>query len=643
MSLEETVNRLVDRFAENDLPRNEEEAKNQVIIPVLEELGWDVYNKRGTSEVEYERPVRHSKAANPDRVDIALHNVEKRKPECVCLVEAKAPGRNLGDHVRQLYLYAMQEAADLCVLTNAREWWFYLPREKAEDRRFARINFAEDNPDQIISELEQFLGRENVLDGTAEDQAREKIKELEDANFLNEELPDIWDEMQSDPNQDLVELIVRETYAEIGLIPSLELVKALLRGESLLNTFSTRDEPKPKPGNKPTPNLNSQPNGQSPGGKSTKPSYIILFGKRHSVERYKDILFKVVEALHNRYEPRLLEMLSENWDDAGWLISSIKEDRKFETRDNISYWVNSRGNAITMLWKSRKLLEEAGSEASDLKVFDEHGQEIATRGSLVLPISDSDSLQEDEQTESVKRRRGRVPTSFTLFGQTHHSRPKRAFPIDLMKLLWDKRSEGFEKLETLSIGKYFSSTIEEIESPSQIGDSSFYLERNRNAIHLLEAAYFLLEALGYKHSDLTIEYHDGVFGPGTKLIPGNEDIEIKGRAPRPISFVLLGEVTSTSSHSHIARSVYDTMFKTHGDRFGEIENHPKNRRTIVSQTPEELDNPRSIGDSGYYVTDDLFSTLKGKNRRLLVCHLVLRALDYSEDDLEIHPDPEPQD
>ncbi len=642
MSLEETVNRLVDRFAKNDLPRNEEEAKNQVIIPILGELGWDVYRKRGTSEVEYERSVRHNKAASPDRIDIALYNVEKRKPICVCLIEAKAPSKNLEDHVKQLYVYAMQEGADLCILTNAREWWLYLPREKAEDRRFARINFAKDNPDQIIGELEQFLGRENVLDGTAEDQARERIKELENLNFLNDELPDIWKEMQSDPNQDLVELITQVTYTEIGLSPSFEQVKALLRRDPFSNIPNPRNESKPRPESKLTLNQKSQPGAQSSGGKSTKPSYIVLFEKQHSIETYKDILFKVVEALHNMYEPRLLETLSENWDDVSWLISSIKEDRKFETRDNISYWVNSRGNHVTIFWKSRKLLKETDNKPGDLRVFNKHGQELDVKGSRVLPILDGDSLQQDEQTESASRKRGPIPTSFTLLGQTHQSRSRAALPVDVMKLVWDDRSGDFEKLKTLSLGKYFSSTIEELDTLAQIGDSDFYLEKNRDAIDLLKAAYFLLEALGYEHSDLAIEYPDGIVGPGTKLIPGNEDIEVEVRAPRPVSFVLLGEMTSTSSHSHIAQSVYDTMFETHGDRFAEIENHPGNRRAIISQTPEELVTPRSIGDSGYYLEAGLFSMKKSLDRRLWTCHQLLGALGYTEDDFEIHPEPETQ-
>ncbi len=258
----------------------------------------------------------------------------------------------------------------------------------------------------------------------------------------------------------------------------------------------------------------------------------------------------------------------------------------------------------------------------------------------------SDSTS-DPQAESTSRKRGPIPTAFTLLGQTHQSKSRLVVPIDMMKLLWADRSGGeradFEKLKTLSLGKYFSSTIEELDSPSQIGDSDFYLEKNRDAIDLLKAAYFLLEALGYEHSDLAIEYPEGVVGPGTKLIPGNEDIEVEVPAPRPISFVLLGEMTSTSSHSHIAQSVYDTMFETHGDRFSGIENHPENRRAIVSQTPEELASPRAIGDSGYYLDVNLFSMKKSLDGRLWTCHQLLGELGYSEDDFEIHPEPEPQD
>ncbi len=394
MSLEDTIRRIADRFVKNDLPGNEEEGKNQVIIPILGELGWDVYNQRGTSEVEYERPVKHSGAKNPDFVDIALHSTKKRNRECVYLVEAKAPKKSLKDHVAQLFKYAVNEGVDLCVLTNAEEWWLYLPLEKGEDRRFAEINFGKDDPDQIVNKLEQFLRRENVLDETAEEAAKERLKALRDVEYLNAELPSTWNKMISDPDQGLVKLIAQRVSARIHLSPDPKQIKDFLQGKPLQD-FPTKSPnksngPQKKPEQKPASKPQPQTGGQDSKKKSSKPSYIVLFGERHSVKTYKDILFKVVEILHNMYEPRLLEILSENWDDVSWLISHKMENRRFEKRDSIPYHVSSHGNFITMLWRSRKLLEETGSKGGDLKVFDEHGQEIDTKGSLVLPISGND-------------------------------------------------------------------------------------------------------------------------------------------------------------------------------------------------------------------------------------------------------------
>ncbi len=384
MSLEDTIRKIADA----SLPGNEEEAKFRAIGPILEDLGWDVRGLNGDLEVEFERAVGPGKGAKQvGRADIALMRVKGQR-ECVCLVEAKAPKAKLEDHVDQLVGYAFHEGADICVLTNSRDWWLYLPREKGQisEKKFASLKI-DDSPDQVADDLERFLGKENLLKGVAEKQAKGRLKALRDADSLNAALPDIWNKMTSGLDQDLVELITRKTYTQIGQSPSLEQIKAFLQGAPLSNLPTSSGTLQKKPEQKPTLSPKPQSTERRIRNKPSKPSYLVLFDERHSVKSHKDILFKVVEVLHNMHKQRLLEVLSENWDNVSSLISYKKENKWFEKRDSSPYQVHSHGNSANIWQKSRKLLEETGNKISDLRVFDEHDQELGIRGHIVTTVS----------------------------------------------------------------------------------------------------------------------------------------------------------------------------------------------------------------------------------------------------------------
>ena len=105
-----TVRERLASVRQRPAPANEEATKFQIIVPVLDDLGWDAYNVRGTDEVRFEHPVGSNRAGG--RVDIALIGI---RDQCACLVEAKAPGTNFDDHVGQLLGYAFHEGVTLCV------------------------------------------------------------------------------------------------------------------------------------------------------------------------------------------------------------------------------------------------------------------------------------------------------------------------------------------------------------------------------------------------------------------------------------------------------------------------------------------------------------------------------------------------
>ena len=220
MALRETLNRISGMNA----PTNEQSTIMQIIQPVLSDLGWDVYN---SNEVEYEYQVSTLKGSG--KVDIALKG---KGGQCVGLVEAKSPRVNLDDYVMQLFRYdASNESGTVCVLTDGLEWRFYLPREKEgnpEERQFARLQLQEDTVEQIAEVLEKFLSRSAVVNGEAQSDAAMTLKQLREKSNIDRRLPEIWQQMLTEPDQELVTWVGKKISDKHGFSPSTEQVAKII-------------------------------------------------------------------------------------------------------------------------------------------------------------------------------------------------------------------------------------------------------------------------------------------------------------------------------------------------------------------------------------------------------------------------------
>ena len=234
-----TLSETLERISKMDVPTSERSTIRQIILPVLSALGWDVDNSNGTHEVRDEYQVSSLKGSG--KVDIALMG---KHSQCVCLVEAKSPGINLDDYVMQLFKYDASNASDtICVLTDGLEWRFYLPREKGspEDRQFARLRLQEDTVEQIADDLRKFLSRSAVVNGEAERNAVESLKQRRRENDISQGLQDIWRKMLTEPDEVLVDRVRRKVSEELMFSVSVEQVSEFLDARIALSQSDHHD------------------------------------------------------------------------------------------------------------------------------------------------------------------------------------------------------------------------------------------------------------------------------------------------------------------------------------------------------------------------------------------------------------------
>ena len=188
----------------NLLTVNEAQTSQGIVLPILNHLGWDIFD---TTEVTPEYSV------SGGRVDFALRIQSVNK----VFLEIKKTSENLDNHQQQLVYYAFQQGVKSAILTNGITWQFYLPLEEGnwEQRRFFTIDLMEQPIDDAIEKFENLLSKNNVESGSAHQKAKSLYEGKQKNKIIKENLPRAWQKLISEPDEMFVELL-NETLERIS-------------------------------------------------------------------------------------------------------------------------------------------------------------------------------------------------------------------------------------------------------------------------------------------------------------------------------------------------------------------------------------------------------------------------------------------
>lgn len=253
--MEQLLQRIQERMAAGAYP-NETAVSMGVLLPVLRALGWDDTDPQEVFP-EYTQAGK--------RVDFALFGHPGRPS---VFVEVKGVGRSL-DGDRQLFEYAFHEGIPMCVLTDGREWSFYLPSGQGSysERRVFRLQLTERSPEDSAAALIRYLDRERVRSGDALDDAVRDYRDLSASRHAARSLPEAWFRLTSGPEDLLVELLSEQAEKISGHKPSSAEVVAFLRRltePSVIakNAGPTSPQVRAAPVGQPAPVYQPLPNGK---------------------------------------------------------------------------------------------------------------------------------------------------------------------------------------------------------------------------------------------------------------------------------------------------------------------------------------------------------------------------------------------
>jgi hypothetical protein len=203
----ELIERIRERLAQGAYA-NEAAISHGVVTPLLNALGWD---SADPDQLVPEFSIQRG------RVDFALFGLGHRPG---VFIEVKGVGRAVeGD--RQLFEYAFHQGVPICVLTDGKEWSFYLPSGQGsyEDRRVYRLQLDDRDPEECQRVLTRYLSRERVRDGSAFEDAQRDYRDAAGRREAAAALPRAWHELLSEPEELLLEIVSDKAEALCGFRP----------------------------------------------------------------------------------------------------------------------------------------------------------------------------------------------------------------------------------------------------------------------------------------------------------------------------------------------------------------------------------------------------------------------------------------
>lgn len=207
MPVDTTLVNITTRLRQGTFP-NEQAISQGIVLPLLQELGWDIWDTNAVWP-EYQ--------TGEGRVDFALCH-PRSKP--AVFIEVKKPG-GAENGVRQALEYAFHTGVPFIVLTDGKTWSFYLPAEQGsyEDRRVYKLDLFERDVAQATAILQKYLSRHHIESGEALDAARKEYRSRNRRSTARKAIPEAWRELVEKGDELLVELIADTVESKAGVRP----------------------------------------------------------------------------------------------------------------------------------------------------------------------------------------------------------------------------------------------------------------------------------------------------------------------------------------------------------------------------------------------------------------------------------------
>lgn len=356
--MKNSLNDTIDSIKDDGTILSLDEAKiiNSVVLKILSNLGWDIFN---VQEVVPEHNI------GGRRVDLALILSDKSQ----VFIEVKRPNENLEPHQQQLLEYSFKEGVKLAVLTNGLRWWFYLPLQEGswEQRRFYVIDVLEQATSDATERLIEFLEKDGISTGQAFKRAEEVYRGTQKKEILRKALPKAWEKLIGEPDDLLVDLIIESTESHCGFRPDVEDVEEFLQSEVIPSPQACKNLEKTTVPSR-SQKYSTKFTASSIDYMHTKCEHFQFLGKEYRPKTWRELLSRVAEEMYRTHRADFERCLSLRGTRRLY-FSKNQNDLKYPKNiagSKFYFEANSSANSIVKIAKA--LIGLFGYKGGDLRI-----------------------------------------------------------------------------------------------------------------------------------------------------------------------------------------------------------------------------------------------------------------------------------
>ncbi len=341
---------------------NEEATKQSIILPILNNLGWEVFN---IEEVSPEYSVDNT------RIDYSLRNNSKNK----VFIEVKKINEELEKHQEQLLTYSFRQGVHLAILTNGISWWFYLPLQEGswEQRRFYAIDINAQEAKNISIKFSEFLAKENVINGNAFKNAKTLYGSKQKNSIINETVPKAWRKLHIERDNTFVELLAETTEKLCGYKPNDEFVAKFL--DSVITTnIENKHNTKSKqdiltiPKKQEKSDINSEYMLINENFTKLKIDCFKFNNEKYYVNNFKNFMLKILEIIYDKHMNKFDRVLNVKGRSRSYFTKDSSDLKRPEQIKNSEYYVEGNLNANNIMKIIEKILILFDYQTNSIKI-----------------------------------------------------------------------------------------------------------------------------------------------------------------------------------------------------------------------------------------------------------------------------------
>lgn len=211
MTLKEHIDDIRESLEKGELPPNEAAVCDDIVRRVVHELGWPRFQSR---IVYPQYPVEGGK------VDFALCHPPSEP--CVFIEVKQVGGIEEADAEEQLFRYAFRRGVPIAILTDGREWHFFYPIGQGDykERKVHEMDITEGDSEENAERLNRYLNYASIQTGEVTENIKKDYEEVVQQRQVETRLPEVWNELVQQKNEDLLLVMMDAAKNKIGHEPT---------------------------------------------------------------------------------------------------------------------------------------------------------------------------------------------------------------------------------------------------------------------------------------------------------------------------------------------------------------------------------------------------------------------------------------